>query len=94
MARLTLDLHDHGFCSDVRPIGVNFSMACAGYVSTTIRFLISLVFIGSFLVKPILAQPLSLIWRRIVESDKPIFTLLFGGISSGAVVVNELGKHL
>jgi Flp pilus assembly pilin Flp len=29
MARLTLDLHDHGFCSDVRAIGVNFSMLIA-----------------------------------------------------------------
>jgi Flp pilus assembly protein TadG len=29
MARLALGLHDHGFCSDVRPIGVNFSMLMA-----------------------------------------------------------------
>jgi hypothetical protein len=55
---------------------------------------LGILFVGSFLVQPFLMRPLSLIWRRIVESDKPIFTLTFGGISSGAVVVNELAKHL
>jgi hypothetical protein len=39
-------------------------------------------------------KPLLLIWARIVESDKPVFTLTCGGISSLVVAAKEMAKHL
>jgi hypothetical protein len=27
-------------------------------------------------------RPVNLVWRRIVESDKPVFTLTFGGAAA------------
>jgi hypothetical protein len=73
---------------------LSFARAAASYFPNFARIVMAMIFVGSFLLKPFLMRPLSLIWRRIVESDKPIFTLIFGGISSGAVIVNELAKHL
>jgi hypothetical protein len=49
---------------------------------------------GSFIAQPILMRPLSVIWRPVVESDKPMFTLIFGGIASGVGLVSEMAKHL
>jgi hypothetical protein len=40
------------------------------------RFCISIVFVGSFLLRPLVMRPTSLIWARIVESEKPVFTLI------------------
>jgi hypothetical protein len=36
----------------------------------------------------------NLVWRRIVESDKPVFTLTFGGATCFASAVSEAAKHL
>jgi hypothetical protein len=39
-------------------------------------------------------RPLNLVWRRIVETDKPVFTLTFGGAAAFATVISEAAKHL
>jgi len=39
-------------------------------------------------------RPVSLVWARIVESDKQIFTLIFGGAAAFAKVISEAAKHL
>ena len=77
-----------------QPYPFYFATTSAGYFANIIRMAIAIVFVGSFVVQPFVMRPLSLLWRRIVESDKPIFTLLLGGIASGVVLVNEVGKHL
>jgi hypothetical protein len=58
------------------------------------RFAISIVFIGSFLLKPLVMRPVNLVWRRIVESDKQVFTLIFGGAAALATAISEAAKHL
>ena len=73
---------------------LNFARACAGWIPNFIRLAIALIFVGSFVARPLLMKPVSLVWRRIVESDKPVFTLIFGGVSSVAVLVSELVKYL
>jgi hypothetical protein len=73
---------------------IEFTRFVAGFAANLIRLAISLVFVGSFLLRPIVMRPLLLVWLRIVESDKPIFTLIFGGASATAVFFNELKKHL
>jgi hypothetical protein len=73
---------------------VNFAIFCANYFASATRILLAVVFLGSFLVKPLVMRPLSLVWRRVVESEKPIFTLSFGGVASAAVFVSKLVEHM
>jgi len=58
------------------------------------RFVVSLIFVGSFLLRPLVMRPVSLIWARILESDKPVFTLIFGGGAAFATAISEAAKHL
>jgi hypothetical protein len=66
----------------------------AAYSMTVLIFLIAIIFVASFLLRPLIMKPLLLIWARIVESDKPVFTLTCAGISSLVVAANEMAKHL
>jgi hypothetical protein len=50
------------------------------------RFALAALFVASYLLKP-LHEAISLLWARVVESDKPIFTLLFGGAAAAAKAV-------
>jgi hypothetical protein len=61
---------------------------------SSFRLLISVVFVGSFLLRPLIIRPVSLVWTRIVESDKPVFTLIFGGAAAIATAISEAAKHL
>jgi hypothetical protein len=63
-------------------------------LSSFVRLVVAFVFVGSFLVKPVLMKPISHIWLRIIESDRPVFTMIFGGISSAAVGLDELLKYV
>ena len=36
--------------------------------------------------------PISTLWLRIVESDKPVFTLIGGGIGAGVKAIQEIIK--
>jgi hypothetical protein len=64
------------------------------YLPSIIRFAISVVFVGSFLLKPLIMRPLSLVWARIVESEKPVFTLTFSAAAFLATTITEVMKHL
>ena len=37
-------------------------------------------------------RPVSLVWARIVESEKPVFTLIFGFAGAFAKLINEAAK--
>jgi hypothetical protein len=39
-------------------------------------------------------RPISLVWARIIESDKPVFTVIFGGVAAFASAIGEAAKHL
>jgi hypothetical protein len=58
------------------------------------RFALSIIFVGSFLLRPLIMRPLNLVWRRIVESEKPVFTLTFAGAAAFASAIGEAAKHL
>jgi hypothetical protein len=64
------------------------------YVPSLFRVILSIVFVGSFLLRPLVMRPLSLVWARIIESDKPVFTLTFGGAAAFASAISEAAKHL
>lgn len=59
-----------------------------------LRFSLSFIFVGSFLLRPLVLRPVSLVWARMVESDKPVFTLIFGGAAAFASAISEAAKHL
>jgi hypothetical protein len=58
------------------------------------RIFLSIVFVGSFLLRPLVMRPVNLVWRRIVESEKPVFTVIFGGAAAFATAISEAAKHL
>jgi hypothetical protein len=35
-----------------------------------------------------------IVWARIVESEKPVFTVMFGGAAAFATAISEAAKHL
>jgi hypothetical protein len=71
-----------------------FAFGSLSVFPSFLRFIISMVFVGSFLLRPIVMRPIDLIWRRIVESEKPVFTLTFGGVAAFASAISEVTKHL
>jgi hypothetical protein len=64
-----------------------------GLVPSVIRFLITSIFLGSLVLQPVQRSTITL-WARIVESDKPVFTLLFGGAAAFAKIIQETAKLL
>jgi hypothetical protein len=71
-----------------------FALYAANYLPSLLRFMISLLFVGSFLFRPLVMRPLSLIWARIVESEKPVFSLIFGGAAAFATAITEAAKRM
>lgn len=73
---------------------VEFIQITSAYLANGARLLLALIFVGSVLLRQLLMNPASLIWRRIVESDKPIFTLAFGGIGAAASGLGAILKYI
>jgi hypothetical protein len=71
-----------------------FAFSVAAALPSVFRLFLSGIFVGSFLLRPLILRPVSLVWARIVESDKPVFTLIFGGTSALASAISEAAKHL
>jgi hypothetical protein len=66
----------------------------AAYIPIAFRLLISIFFVGSTVMVAISVRPVSVIWARLIESEKPVFTLLFGGAAVLATAILEVMKHL
>jgi hypothetical protein len=65
----------------------------ANIIPNLIRFAITVIFVGSFFLRP-LQRPIMTLWARVVESDKPVFTLLFGSTAVLAKVIQEISEAL
>jgi hypothetical protein len=48
----------------------------------------------AFLIWPVIHRPVARVWARIVESEKPFCTLVFGGICTAVVLGHEFIKLL
>jgi hypothetical protein len=59
-----------------------------------LRILLSIIFVGSILLRPLVMHPINLVWRRIIESEKPVFTVIFGGAAAIVTAMGEVAKHL
>jgi hypothetical protein len=64
-----------------------------GFLPNLMRLCITVIFIGSFFLKTI-QSPIMTLWAHIVESEKPIFTLLFGGSAAFAKLIQEIARNL
>jgi hypothetical protein len=64
------------------------------YAGNLLRVGVLALFLTSYAFEWVLRRPMSLVWRRLVESDKPIFTILFGASASLATLAKELAKAL
>jgi hypothetical protein len=71
-----------------------FAFSLLPLCPSLVRFFISVIFVCSFLLRPLVMRPVNLVWRRIVESEKPVFTLTFGGTAAFATAITEAAKHL
>jgi hypothetical protein len=58
-----------------------------------IRFFLMALFVGLFSLT-IIQRPIMVLWARAVESDKPIFTLLFTGLAALAKAIQEIANIL
>jgi hypothetical protein len=71
---------------------ISFEGSLLGYLANFLRLLLASIFTSSYLLAPL--QQLALtIWARIVDSDKPVFTLLFGGAGAAAECIEKLIYH-
>jgi hypothetical protein len=57
-----------------------FAFFGASSVPSFCRLLLSIVFVGSFLIGKRSMWSVSFLWGRIIDSDQPVFTLIFGGL--------------
>lgn len=58
-------------------------------IPTLMRFLLATVFIGSYCLRP-LQRPIMLVSARIIEHEKPVFTLLFAGIAAMVKAIEQI----
>jgi hypothetical protein len=71
-----------------------FALSLLSVSPSLFRFLLSILFVSSFLLRPLVMRPVSLVWARIVESEKPVFTVMFGGAAAIATALSEVAKRL
>jgi hypothetical protein len=57
------------------------------------RLSISVIFVASFFLRP-LQRPIMTLWARIIESDKPVFTVVFGGGATLIKAIHEIASSL
>jgi hypothetical protein len=65
--------------------------ALTNVLPSLIRLSIMTIFILSFFLKP-LQNAIMTLWARVIESDKPVFTLVFGGAAALAKAIQEIVK--
>jgi len=71
-----------------------FALHFLSLLPSLARFALAIIFVGSVLLRPLIIGPVSLVWARIVESEKPVFTVIFGGVAAFASAIREAAKHL
>jgi len=70
---------------EAQSIGMDF---CAN----GLRILFALVFLSSFVFRPLIQEPVSRLWYGAMNSGKPFFTMLFGAIGTLVAVGQALSK--
>jgi hypothetical protein len=58
-----------------------------------IRLVFGLAFFAGYVLRPFVERPVLLLWARVIESDKPVFTIVLGGIAAAVAFVQAALKH-
>jgi hypothetical protein len=53
------------------------------------RLVLAAIFVGSYMMVPLYRIILTF-WEHVVESDKPMFTLLFGSVAAAAKAIEAV----
>jgi hypothetical protein len=51
-------------------------------IANGLRIVFALVFLSSFVFRPLIQEPVSRLWYGAINSDKPTFTMLFGAVGT------------
>ena len=60
-------------------------------LSMGLRLVFAVVFFVMFAAQGLVRGPVLLVWERVVEDDRPVFTLLFGGAAAFAKALQSMG---
>jgi hypothetical protein len=74
-------------------IGVSafeFTKALLDVLSNGLRIVFALVFLASYLFRPILQVPITNAWERAMDDKRPVLAMLLGSAAGGVVVVVEI----
>jgi hypothetical protein len=66
------------------------SIALLLAVSGGIRLAFTAGFLAVFLLQMLIRGPVLLVWARLVEQDKPIFTVIFGAIAAVIEIIKKV----
>lgn len=61
-------------------------------IANGLRIIFALVFLSSFLFRPLIQAPVGRLWYGAMNSGKPFFTILFGAIGALVAAVQVLAK--
>lgn len=61
-------------------------------IANGLRILFALVFLSSFVFRPLIQEPVSRLWYGAMNSGKPFFTMVFGAIGTLIAVGQALAK--
>jgi hypothetical protein len=71
-----------------------FGTQLSVYVVNGFRLIIAIAFAALMLSRPLFGRPMSLVWLRVIQSDKPLFTLMLGGVSGAVTLAAQIVKHV
>lgn len=61
-------------------------------IANALRIGFALVFLSSFVFRPIVQPLVSRVWERIIESNRPLFTMLFGALGTLCAVIAAIAR--
>jgi len=78
----------------LEPLGVyNVSRDVINYLANFWRIMVAMTFATTFVFSRVL-KPVSFVWARMIETEKPIFTLAFGGLAGAASLAQAIWRHI
>ena len=80
--------------SDWPPQDISFRVfkAIMDLLANGVRIVLALVFLSSFVFRPLIQEPISRLWYGAMNSDKPVFTTLFGAVGAVVAAVSVISK--
>jgi hypothetical protein len=75
-----------------RDVWINSFKITMDLIANGLRIVFALVFLSSFIFRPLIQEPVSRLWYGAMNSGKPFFTMLFGAVGVLVAVAHALSK--